>query len=157
MGEAFQVQVRSKDPNTQVGACLVSVENRPLGTGFNGPPRLIDDNELDWVRPNKYNFIRHAEENAIKHSCGDTAGATIYVTAPPCPRCMLAIVDAEIARVVYFPTPPKQGSSIAIPETWETTKEIARIGGVALEKFEGDLSWMLDHVQHLKTLGVFDR
>lgn len=157
MGEAFNILARSKDPSTQVGARLVSQENEPLGTGYNGPPKGIDDYTMDWSRPAKYHLIRHAEVNAIKYSRGNTKGATIYVTAPPCPACMLAIVDAEIARVVYFPPPPSRdsGSMTKDPQGWANTQEISKRGGVRLEKFSGDLTWMLDHVSYLKNLGIF--
>lgn len=112
---------------------------------------------MNWNRPHKYHLIRHAEVNAIKHAKGDTKGATIYVTAPPCPACMLAIVDAEIDRVVYFPVPKKkEGSSmIKNQKLWKQTKEIAERGSVKLEQFSGNISWLKDHIVYLEELGIF--
>ena len=65
MGLAWMWASMSKDPSTQVGAIIISTDNRPLGSGYNGPPRAISDSEVNWVRPDKYRFITHAERNAI--------------------------------------------------------------------------------------------
>ena len=103
MGLAFFIASFSKDPDTQIGAVIVQSEtNWPLGYGYNGPPRRMNDEHMDWSRPNKYSKIRHAEINAIDHSKGCLKGSTIYVTGKPCASCMLEIAAKEIERVCYF-------------------------------------------------------
>ena len=101
MALAWIIAGFSKDPNTQCGAMLIDSLNNPLGWGYNGPPRLIDDKSFSWSRPDKYDKIIHAEINALRHAVGDASGSTLYVTGLPCRRCMLHIIEAEVERVVY--------------------------------------------------------
>lgn len=157
MGEAFIVASKAKDPRTQVGCRIVSKHNEPVATGYNGPPKKINDNAIDWDRPAKYPYIKHAEDNAIKRSKKKKLrGATVYITAPPCKACMLDLVDAEVARVVYFKPKTDSGSLLANNEEWETTQDIARLGEVQLEQFKGNLNWLRDRMEVLKELGVFE-
>jgi dCMP deaminase len=158
MGLAFWVASFSKDPNTQVGAVIIDKNNSPLGYGYNGPPRPIDDKELNWDRPYKYDFIKHAEENAIAHCPRvDLEGSIIYVTAKPCSKCMLTIVASGIKKVVYFPHRPKdQKSSLVDAKKQEITEEIANKANVVLEKFNGNLSWIRDRIKVMEDIGVFD-
>jgi len=143
MGMAMLYASKSKDPSTQCGAVIISAENKPLGWGYNGPPRLIDDNEMDWTREKKYPLIKHAEENAIIHSCGCFEGATLYVTGKPCPNCTLDMVAAEIPKVVYYPYISKNKSSMLNNnKLWEETLDIAKRGNLELVEFSGDLSWI---------------
>jgi dCMP deaminase len=161
LGIAFMAASRSKDPRTQCGSVIVSAENEPLGYGYNGPPRSIRDEDVDWGRPGeggpgKYFTMIHSEVNAIKHSLGSTKGATLYSTGIPCPACMLSIVNAEISRVVWFPSQPCDGSSmLADLELADKTEEIARLGGVRLEKYKGRLNWMKERIGELDKIGVF--
>jgi len=134
----FIAKTFSKDPNTQIGSVIVGENNRPLGWGFNGPPRSINDNDLDWSRPQKYKFMVHSEINAIAHSQGDLTSATLYVTAMPCPRCMLEIAAYQIKKVVYFNYKADEGSTINC-STEEESKEIATTAGIELVKFEGKI------------------
>ena len=159
MGEAFIIASKAKDPRTQIGCRIVSANNDPISTGYNGPPKRINDNAIDWDRPAKYPYIIHAEDNAIKRAKkkGEgLVGATVYVTGPPCKACMLDIVEAEIARVVYFRPKADSGSLLANNEEWETTQEIAKAGGVRLDRFQGNLNWLRDRMESLKELGVFE-
>ena len=121
MGLAWIHAAFSKDPSTQVGAVIVSDDNFPLGSGYNGPPRKVDDNAFSWDRPSKenpdefskYDIIVHAEVNAIDHSCGGyLEDSTLYVTALPCPACMKEIVRKEIGRVVYMDFQSTKSSSL---------------------------------------------
>lgn len=156
LGMAFWAASRSKDPKTQVGAFIVSAENEPLGWGYNGPPRNIKDTDISWGRPEKYDYIDHAEENAIEYARGELKGATIYVTARPCKTCMKAIVRKRIARVVYFsPKVDDPNSLLADKELAAKTDEIARLGGVRLEEYRGNLNWMRDRMEWMESLGVF--
>lgn len=101
---------RSKDPNTQVGACIVSAANRILSIGYNGAPNGFPDNEFPWSREGepldtKYLYVVHAERNAILNYHGsrrDLEGATIYVDLFPCNECAKEIIQAGIKQVVYL-------------------------------------------------------
>ena len=89
MGIACLSAQRSKDPSTQVGACIVSQENRILSVGYNGMPRHCSDDEFPWEREGepvdtKYMFVCHAELNAIlNYTGGSLAGAKVYTTLFP--------------------------------------------------------------------------
>ena len=156
LGMAFWASSRSKDPRTQCGAVIVGADNSPLGWGYNGPPKKIKDTDISWGRPEKLDFIDHAERNAIRYSLGDTKGATIYVTGHPCKDCMLEIVAAEIAKVVWFPVIPVDGiGMLADPELLAKSDEIARLGNVKVEEYKGNLNWMRDRIQWMEERGVF--
>lgn len=157
MGMAFFAAGRSKDPSTRIGAYIVGKDNKPLGPGYNGPPSAFNDEEINWERPHKYPYIKHAEANAIDHSDRQKLeGATLYVTGMPCLACMLDIVDAKIGRVVYFqPKNVDPGSMLARQNDIEQAKEMARKGNVKLEQFSGDLQWVCDHVAWMRSIGAF--
>ena len=107
MGVALLAAKRSKDPNTQVGACIVH-NNVILSTGYNGFPYGCSDDEYPWEREDdfqnntKYPFVVHAELNAILNSQGKSLkGATIYVALFPCNECAKAIIQAGIKTIIY--------------------------------------------------------
>lgn len=110
MGIAKLSAGRSKDPNTQVGACIVSEDNRILSIGYNGAPNNFDDNLFPWNREGKetetkYMYVCHAEANAINNYLGsrkDLRGARIYVDLFPCNECAKDIIQAGIKEVVYL-------------------------------------------------------
>ena len=108
MAVALLSAKRSKDPNTQNGACIVNSDNIILGIGYNGAPRGWDDAKFPWAREGeymevKYPFVIHAELNAILNAAGrDLRGATMYATLAPCNECAKAIAQAGIKRVVYL-------------------------------------------------------
>lgn len=107
MGVAYMSGMRSKDPNTQVGACIVSSDNKILSMGYNGLPRGCSDDEFPWAREgepleNKYLFTTHSELNAILNYGGTSLeGAKMYVTLFPCNECAKAIIQAGIKTIVY--------------------------------------------------------
>ncbi len=105
MGVALLAAKRSKDPNTQVGACIVSPDNIILSTGYNGFPAGCSDDEYPWDREGeetKYPYVVHAELNAILNANGKSLrGATIYVALFPCNECAKAIIQSGIKTVVY--------------------------------------------------------
>ncbi len=107
MGVAALSGMRSKDPSTQVGACIVSPNNKILSMGYNGFPNGCDDDEFPWERTGeenetKYPFVTHGELNAIlNYRGGSLEGAKIYVTLFPCNECAKAIIQAGIKTVVY--------------------------------------------------------
>ncbi len=102
MDVARLVSQRSKDPSTQVGACIVDSNRRIVSTGFNGFPRGIADKyELLTEREEKYPRVIHAEVNAILFSYRDLTGCGLYVwPLAPCPRCAVVIIQVGISRVV---------------------------------------------------------
>lgn len=99
---------RSKDPNTQVGTCIVSDDNKILAIGYNGMPTGISDEDLPWAREGafgdtKYAYVCHAELNAILNSHGaDLKGAILYTSMFPCNECAKAIIQSGIKEVVYY-------------------------------------------------------
>ena len=109
MGAAMLCAERSKDPNTQVGACIVNNENRILSVGYNGFPAGCDDEVFPWDRSaddaydTKYLYVCHAELNAILNCRGRSlAGSRIYVALFPCNECAKAIIQSGIKEVVYI-------------------------------------------------------
>lgn len=102
---------RSKDPNTQVGACIVSHDNRILSIGYNGAPNGFDDQLFPWAREaedildTKYPFVVHAEENAILNYRGsqkDLVGSKLYVTLFPCNNCAKIVIQSGIKEVIFL-------------------------------------------------------
>jgi dCMP deaminase len=107
MGIALLSAQRSKDSNTQVGACIVSRENKILSVGYNGMPTGCNDDEMPWDREGeslntKYPFVCHAELNAILNSGAPLKGSRLYVTLFPCNECAKAIIQSGIAEVIYL-------------------------------------------------------
>ena len=97
---------RSKDPNTQVGACIVDEDNRVVSIGYNGFPKGCDDNIYPWGRDGefletKYPYVVHAELNAILNSNKSLKNTSIYVTLFPCNECCKAIIQSGIKKVYY--------------------------------------------------------
>ena len=107
MGVAILAGMRSKDPNTQVGACIVSPDNKILSMGYNGFPIGCSDDEYPWSRDtegldSKYWYTTHSELNAIlNYRGGSLEGATLYVTLFPCNDCAKAIIQSGIRKLVY--------------------------------------------------------
>ena len=106
MGIAALSALRSKDPSTQVGACIVNEEKRILSMGYNGMPHHCHDDEYPWDRgeglDSKYLYVCHAELNAILNcNTSSVRGCTVYVTLFPCNECAKAIIQAGIKTVVY--------------------------------------------------------
>ena len=106
MGIAMLAAKRSKDPSTQVGACIVSQDNIIISTGYNGMPKGCSDDEFPWERSGedtKYPYVVHAELNAILNARGkDLTGAKLYVALFPCNECAKAIIQSGIEEVVYL-------------------------------------------------------
>ena len=106
MGVAKLAACRSKDPNTQVGACIVSPDDIIISTGYNGMPKGCSDDEFPWNRDgeiNKYPFVVHAELNAILNANGrDLRGSRVYVALFPCNECAKAIIQSGVKEVVYL-------------------------------------------------------
>ena len=106
MGVALISAKRSKDPNTQVGACIVDNDNKIVGIGYNGFPKGCSDDDLPWGNKGdfletKYPYACHAELNAILNYRGNLEGSKIYVALFPCNECAKAIIQSGIKEVVY--------------------------------------------------------
>lgn len=107
MGLAHLSAKRSKDPNTKVGACIVSKDHKVVGIGYNGLPRGLSDKDYPWDHRDgefletKYPYVVHAELNAILNSKCDLNGCTLYVSLFPCNECAKAIIQSGISKVVY--------------------------------------------------------
>ena len=107
IGIAYLSAMRSKDPGTQVGACIVSQANKILSMGYNGFPMGCDDDEFPWNREgelydSKYAYVTHSELNAIlNYRGGSLEGTKLYVTLFPCNECAKAIIQAGIKELVY--------------------------------------------------------
>ena len=106
MGIAMLAAKRSKDPSTQVGACIVSPDNIIISTGYNGMPTGCSDDVFPWVREGeetKYPYVVHAELNAILNANGrDLRGSRLYVALFPCNECAKAIIQSGVKEVLYL-------------------------------------------------------
>ena len=108
MGIAMLSSYRSKDPNTQVGACIVNDRNKIMSVGYNGLPSGCSDDEFPWERTGneydtKYPYVCHAELNAILNSGGSNLeGCKVYVALFPCNECAKAIIQAGIREIIFL-------------------------------------------------------
>ena len=135
MGLAHLSALRSKDPNTQVGAAIVDENKRVVSVGYNGFPKGCSDDEFPWEREggvlvSKYAFVVHAELNAILNSPRPVAGCTIYVSLFPCNECAKAIIQSGIKKIVY------ESDKYADTETTMASKRMLRAAGVELVRLE---------------------
>ena len=106
MGVALLSEKRSKDPNTQVGACIVNTDKRIVGIGYNGFPQKLSDDDFPWEKEGsmlntKYPYVVHAELNAILNAPRSLKNTSIYVSLFPCHECAKAIIQSGIKKVIY--------------------------------------------------------
>ncbi len=138
MGIALLSARRSKDPSTQVGACIVSSENRILSVGYNGMPRSCDDDEYPWDREGgaletKYMFVCHAELNAILNyssANGTLKGSKVYTTLFPCNECAKALVQSGVGEIVYY------SDKYSTTDSTLAAKRMFRSAGIKLTPYE---------------------
>lgn len=107
MGVAILSSMRSKDPNTQVGACIVNRDKKIVGIGYNGFPIGINDSEFPWENvgehlDTKYPYVVHAEPNAILNSTTSLKNCILYVTLFPCNECAKLIIQAGIKEIIFL-------------------------------------------------------
>ena len=150
MGVAILAAQRSKDPNTQVGACIVSNDNKILSIGYNGMPLNCSDDDFTWERDtaddNKYFYTVHSELNAIlNYRGGSLEGSKIYVTLFPCNECAKAIIQSGISEVVYL------SDKYANTDSVKASKMMFKCAGVELRQLvpsykEINLSLNIDDV-----------
>ncbi|MBO6158165.1 MAG: dCMP deaminase family protein [Firmicutes bacterium] len=136
MGIAKLAAMRSKDPGTQVGCCIVGQDNKILSIGYNGLPMGCSDDEFPWAREGKdletkYFYVTHAELNAIlNYRGGSLAGAKLYVSLFPCNECAKAIVQAGIHTVIY------ESDKYADTDKTIASKMILKAAGVNLVPYQ---------------------
>lgn len=91
----------SKDPSTRVGCIIASSDNKKFSMGYNGFASGMDESPERWERPTKYEYVIHAELNALLNCPFDTKGTTLYCTHQPCHRCIQHIINAGVTRIVF--------------------------------------------------------
>lgn len=145
MGLAHLSALRSKDPNTQVGAAIVDENHRVVSVGYNGFPRGCDDDEFPWDREGgmlvtKYAYVVHAELNAILNSPRPVRGCTLYVSLFPCNECAKAIIQSGITKIVY------ESDKYAETEAIYASKRMLQAAGVELVRIENTISLTVEKV-----------
>lgn len=136
MGVAHLASLRSKDPGTQVGACIVSPEHKILSIGYNGFPNGCSDDAFSWDKygeglDSKYLYSTHSELNAIlNYRGGSLEGAKMYVTLFPCNECAKAIIQAGIRELVY--DSDKYGDTVSVI----ASKKMLKSAGVIFKQYE---------------------
>lgn len=138
MSVALVSAMRSKDPNTQVGACIVDPDNKIVSIGYNGLPVGCSDDDFPWGKTGgfletKYAFSCHAELNAILNSSPkNLKGCTVFATLFPCNECAKAIIQSGIKEVVYLSDKYKTTDIV------KASKFMFEKAGVAIRMFESD-------------------
>lgn len=137
MGVACLSAQRSKDPSTQVGACVVNQKKRIVGIGYNGFPTGCSDDELPWAREGstletKYAYVCHAEVNAILNSIvSDLDGCTLYVALFPCNECAKIIIQSGITEIVFL------SDKYADTDSVKASKRMLDMAGVSYRRLSG--------------------
>ncbi len=135
MGIASLSALRSKDPNTKVGACIVDDDNKVVSIGYNGMPRGLDETQLSWNRgidlDSKYLYVCHAEFNAILNTRNGSAlnGCRLYVTLFPCNECAKACIQVGIKEIVYL----ENKYAETIPT--QSSKKMLELAGIQLRQY----------------------
>lgn len=147
MGLAHLSALRSKDPNTQVGAAIIDENHRVVSVGYNGFPKGCSDDEFPWSRSggvlnSKYAFVVHAELNAILNSARSVSGCTIYVSLFPCNECAKAIIQSGIKRIVY------ESDKYADTETTIASKKMLQAAGIELVQLENTIKLSVEKVKN---------
>jgi len=143
MGVALLSARRSKDPNTQVGACIVNDKNKIVGAGYNGLPMGCDDDQFPWDKQGefldtKYPYVCHAELNAILNNIGmDLRGCKIYTALFPCNECTKAIIQSGITEVIYL-SDKYEGTDPA-----KASRRMLDTAGVTYRKVKANISSLL--------------
>jgi dCMP deaminase len=134
MGVALLSARRSKDPSTQVGACIVNEKNKIVGAGYNGLPAGCDDDEFPWDKTGdflqtKYPYMCHAELNAILNNIGmDLKGCKIYTALFPCNECTKAIIQSGIKEIIYL------SDKYASTDVFKASKHMLDKAGITCRK-----------------------
>lgn len=143
MGLAKLSALRSKDPNTKVGACIVDNENKVVSIGYNGFPIGCDDDKYPWHREGsyletKYPYVVHAELNAILNSPRSVKDTILYVSLFPCNECAKAIIQSGIKKIIY------EDDKYKDMENFIASKKMLESAGVILEQMDYKVTINLD-------------
>jgi dCMP deaminase len=136
MGIALLSAKRSKDPSTQVGACIVNQYNKIVGIGYNGFPIGCDDDLLPWDKTSenendtKYPYVVHAEANAILNSTKDLHGSRIYVALFPCNECTKLIIQSGVVEIIYLSDKYRDTDSV------KASKKMLDMAGVSYRQLD---------------------
>ena len=136
MAVALLSAERSKDPNTQVGACVANSDNKIVGVGYNGFPWGCSDDELPWAREGelldtKYPYVCHAELNAVLNSISyNLKGCRIYVGLFPCNECTKVIIQSGIREIIYMSDKYAESDSI------KASKRMLDLAGTSYRHFQ---------------------
>ena len=139
MGIALLSAMRSKDPNTKVGACIVDKDNKVISIGYNGMPAGVPEEELSWNKgeglDSKYLYVCHAEFNAILNTRNGSSvkGGTLYVTLFPCNECAKALIQTGIKEVVYLDNKYKDTTGV------QASIRMLNLAGIKLRHYTGRL------------------
>ena len=137
IGVALLSSMRSKDPSTRNGACIVDEDNKIVGTGYNGMPHYCDDDVFPWDRKNKYAYVVHAETNAILNCRNLPKRCRLYLYSDkgyyPCCECAKNIIQSNISEIIM---------AFAINSNtdkydWQPTKKMFQAAGIKIR----DLRW----------------
>ena len=137
MGIASLSAMRSKDPNTKVGACIVDENHKVVSIGYNGMPIGCDESKLSWNKgeglDSKYLYVCHAEFNAILNTRNGSAlkGCTLYVTLFPCNECTKAIIQTGIKEIVYSCNKYKDEINT------QASLKMLQLAGVKIREYQG--------------------
>jgi dCMP deaminase len=146
MGMAHLSAMRSKDPSTQVGACIVTPSKKVVGLGYNGFPTGISDDDFPWEKheeydQSKYAYVVHAELNAILNATSRLDGCTMYVSLFPCNECAKAIIQSGIKTLVY------ESDKYALTPSVIASKRMLSQAGVSLIPLDHQVSLSLSITQ----------
>ncbi len=135
MGVALLSAKRSKDPSTQVGACIVNEDKRIIAIGYNGFPRGCSDDVFPWGKTdenplnNKYPYVVHAEANAILNSTTSLKNSTLYVTLFPCNECAKLLIQSGIKHIVYM-----SDRNVGLQTSFTASKKMLDAAGITYSK-----------------------
>ncbi|VVB76597.1 tRNA-specific adenosine deaminase [Candidatus Tiddalikarchaeum anstoanum] len=152
MGLSLLSSMRSKDPNTQVGACIVDESNKIIGIGYNGFPIGCSDDELPWTRKadnindTKYPYVVHAEVNAILNSTKSLKGARLFVALFPCNECAKVIIQSGIKEIIFLDDKYADSDSV------KASKKMFSMSGVKCTIFNGRRSNLLINFNKIEPL-----
>ena len=137
MGMAKLSALRSKDPNTKVGACIVDQDHKVVSNGYNGMPRGVDETKVSWNKgeglDSKYLYVCHAEFKAILNTRNGSAlkGCTLYVTLFPCNECAKAIIQTGIKEIVY------ECDKYHDVTEFKASRLLLELAGIKIRQFKG--------------------
>ena len=139
LGLAFVASQKSHDIHTQHGCIITDSNNRILGLGYNGFPRGLDDDSLPKTRPEKYDWMIHAERNALSNCTIRPENGIAYVTGQCCNDCIMALWQEGIKTVVMA---NNHGTKLFDEQQQQTFDTFVNMSGIKIFKVTPDLSWL---------------